>query len=139
MKTLEERIRLIETVLEKLKRELKEDSNISQDSIFPPINKLTAKEDLDKYPNSLFWFHGDTFILELEKRDDKLIAWVNYPKIWNPISTKNDWNYHQTQAFLKVMIEEHFKLKDATPLLKFNGLFCVIEEHFKLRDVTPEQ
>ena len=139
MKTLEERIRLIETVLEKLKRELKEDSNISQDSIFPPINKLTAKEDLDKYPNSLFWFHGDTFILELEKRDGKLIAYVNYIEICNPIVTKNNWNYDQTQAFLKVKIEEHFKLRDVTPLISTLVDNIEIEEHFKLRDVTPEQ
>ena len=67
METIEERIKLIETELENLKRELKEESNILQDSIFPPISELTAKEDLEEYPNSLFWFHGDTFILELEK------------------------------------------------------------------------
>ena len=115
MKTIEERINLIETELENLKRELKEESNIFQDSIFPPISELTAKEDLEEYPNSLFWFHGDTFILELDKRDDELNAWVNYPKIWNPISTKNNWNYDQTQAFLKARIEEHFKLRDVTP------------------------
>ena len=138
MKTTEERIKLIETELENLKRELKEESNILQDSIFPPISELTAKEDLEKYPNSLFWFHGDTFILELDKRDDELIAWVNYPKIWEPISTKNDWNYDQTQAFLKEKIEEHFKSRDVTPDISKTPIGPLIEEHFKLRDFTPE-
>ena len=94
---------------------LQKENTINEDSIFPPINELTAKEDLEKYPNSLFWFHGDTFILELNKIDDELIAWVNYSKIWNPISTKNNWDYYQTQDFLKEKIEEHFKLRDVTP------------------------
>ena len=94
---------------------LQKENTTNEDSIFPPINEMTVKEDLEKYPNSLFWFHGDTFILELEKTDDKLITWVNYSKIWNPISEKNNWNYDQTQDFLKVKIEEHFKLRDVTP------------------------
>ena len=138
MKTTEERIKLIETELENLKRELKEESNIFQDSIFPPISELTAKEDLKKYPNSLFWFHGDTFILELDKRDDELIAWVNYPKIWEPISVKNNWTYNQTQAFLKLRIEEHFKLRDVKPWPFYHLRHILIEEHFKLRDVAPK-
>ncbi|WP_374440425.1 hypothetical protein [Epilithonimonas sp.] len=94
---------------------LQKKNTTNEDSIFPPISELTAKEDLEKYPNSLFWFHGDIFILELEKSDDNLIAWVNYSKIWNPISIKTSWNYDETQAFLKVRIEEHFKLRDVTP------------------------
>ena len=97
---------------------LQKENTTNEDSIFPPISELTAKEDLEEYPNSLFWFHGDTFILELEKKIDELIAWVNYPKIWNPITTKNNWNYDQTQAFLKARIEEHFKLRDVTPKSK---------------------
>lgn len=86
------------------------------DSIF---NKdLTRKVDFDKYPNSQFYFDGETLMLEIEKRGETLYAWFNYFKIWNPISTKNNWNYDQTQAFLKVRIEEHFKLRDVTPTIK---------------------
>lgn len=117
---------------------LQKENTTNEESIFPPISELTAKEDLEKYPNSLFWFHGDTFILELEKTDDKLITWVNYSKIWNPISEKNNWNYDQTQDFLKVKIEEHFKLRDVTPFKSKNRFTIWIEEHFKLRNVTPK-
>lgn len=117
---------------------LQKENTTNEESIFPPISELTAKEDLEKYPNSLFWFHGDTFILELEKTDDKLITWVNYSKIWNSISEKNNWNYHQTQDFLKVKIEDHFKLRDVTPFGGQTDILGLIEEHFKLRDVTPQ-
>ena len=117
---------------------LQEENNTKEDSIFPPISELTLKEDLDKFPNSLFCFHGETFILELKIRDNELIAWVNYANIWNPISTKNNWNYDQTQSFLKVKIEKYFKLRDVTPSFRLWMWTTLIEEYFKLRDVTPK-
>ena len=75
---------------------------------------LTRKVDVDKYPNSQFYFDGETLMLEIEKSYKTLYAWFNYDKIWNPISTKNNWDYHQTQTFLKVRIEEYFKMIDIT-------------------------
>ena len=98
---------------------------------------LIRKVDFEKYPNSQFYFDGETFLLEIEKRGENIITWFNYPKIWNPISTKNNWIYEQTQAFLKVRIEEHFKLRDVTPMNLWKMKTSAIEEHFKLRDVTP--
>lgn len=77
------------------------------------LNKdLTCKIDKEKYPNSIFYFDGETFLLELEKTENNLYAWVSYSNIWCPISAKNNWDYDQTQAFLKERIEEHFKLRD---------------------------
>ena len=139
MNTIEERLKFIESELQDIKELLQKENTTAEDVVFPPISELTLKEDLDKFPNSLFFFHGDTFILELEKRDDKLIAWVNYSKIWNPIYIKNDWNYDQTRAFLKVRIEEYFKLKDVTPYYTGLRISDRIEEYFKLKDVKPQR
>lgn len=112
--TKQQRIENIEKELAQLKLELQEET---PEEFFNSIfNKdLTRKVDLEKFPNSQFYFDGDTFLLEIEKRGETLYAWFNYGKIWNPISTKNKWNYDQTQAFLKVRIEEHFKLSGVTP------------------------
>ena len=74
-----------------------------------------CKTDKEKYPNSVFYFQGETFLLEIEKTSEKLYAWVNYDKIWNPISSKFNLSYLEIQQILKVTIEEHFKLSDVTP------------------------
>ena len=100
------------------------------------FNGATVKIDLEKYPNSIFYFSGETFLLEIEKQGEKLIAWFNYYKIWNPISTTNAWNYSQTQEFLTVTIKEHFKLRELTAHRASLYPLVAIEDHFKLREVT---
>lgn len=113
---------------------IKETPDSFLDTIF---NKdLTCKVDKEKYPNSVFYFDGETSILEIEKIEKKLYAWVNYDKIWHPISTKFGLNYSEVEQILKVRIEEHFKLRDVTPFIIFKIIYCLIEEHFKLRDIT---
>jgi hypothetical protein len=100
-------------------------------------DELTIKTDKEKYPNSVFYFKGETCLLELQKSGDTLYLWCSYSKIWNPICQKFDWDYSQTQRFLKVTIEDHFKLRDVTPTKRFYTPLNLIEDHFKLRDVTP--
>lgn len=95
---------------------------------------LIRKIDLKKYPNSRFYFDGETMMLEIEKVGEIFYAWLNYDKIWNPISTKNNWSYYQTGEFFKVMIEYHFNLRDVIPNRKFFGTDSTIEDHFNLRD-----
>lgn len=75
---------------------------------------LTRKVDFEKYPDSQFYFDGEILMLEIQKSGETLYAWFNYNEIWNPISVKNNWDYHETQAFLKTRVEEHFKLRDVT-------------------------
>ena len=113
--TKQQRIENIEKELAQLKIQLAEENETSEEFFNSIFNKdLTRKVDLKKYPNSQFYFDGETLLLEIEKSSETLYAWFNYSKIWNPISTKNKWNYDQTQAFLKVKVEEHFKLRDVT-------------------------
>ena len=84
-------------------------------------NDFICKTDKEKYPNSVFYFQGETFLLEIEKTSEKLYVWVNYDKIWNPISSKFSLSYSEIQQILKVKIEEHFKLSDATPLFRLRA------------------
>ena len=141
MKTPQQKIEKYEAKIVELKKQIENENNPqSPDNFFLEIfNGATVKIDLEKYPNSIFYFSGETFLLEIEKQGEKLIAWFNYYKIWNPISTTNAWNYSQTQEFLTVTIEEHFKLRELTAYVDFAPDRVAIEEHFKLRKVTAHR
>lgn len=141
MKTPQQKIEKYEAKIVELKKQIENENNPqSPDNFFLEIfNGATVKIDLEKYPNSIFYFSGETFLLEIEKQGEKLIAWFNYYKIWNPISTTNAWNYSQTQEFLTVTIEEHFKLRELTAFYCINNQSYMIEEHFKLRKVTAHR
>ena len=120
MKTPQQKIEKYEAKIVELKKQIENENKPQSptDFFLEIFNGATVKIDLEKYPNSIFYFSGDTFLLEIEKRGEKLIAWFNYYKIWNPISEKNTWYYAQTQEFLKVTIEEHFKLREVTASLQ---------------------
>ena len=141
MKTPQQKIEKYEAKIVELKKQIENENNPqSPDNFFLEIfNGATVKIDLEKYPNSIFYFSGETFLLEIEKQGEKLIAWFNYYKIWNPISTTNAWNYSQTQEFLTVTIEEHFKLRELTAWHFIFNKPASIEEHFKLRKVTAHR
>ena len=138
MKTPQQKIEKYEAKIVELKKQIENENNPqSPDNFFLEIfNGATVKIDLEKYPNSIFYFSGETFLLEIEKQGEKLIAWFNYYKIWNPISTTNAWNYSQTQEFLTVTIEDHFKLREVTAHRASLYPLVAIEDHFKLREVT---
>ncbi|MEJ5105546.1 hypothetical protein [Chryseobacterium sp. MYb328] len=100
-------------------------------------NELTLKIDLEKYPNSVFYFKEDKCLLELENSGSTTYLWCNYFKIWNPISEKFSLEYSEIQQLIKETVEEHFKMRDVTPH-RLSGLYRRwVEEHFKMRDVTP--
>ena len=121
MKTPQQKIEKYEAKIAELKLQIENESNLQSSTYsFPQIlNNATIKIDLEKYPNSIFYFSGDTLLLEIEKREEKLIAWFNYSKIWNPISKQNAWDYSQTQEFLQERIEDHLKLREVTALSHF--------------------
>ena len=141
MKTPQQKIEKYEAKIAELKLQIENQSKPKspKDFFLEIFNGATVKIDLEKYPNSIFYFSGDTFLLEIEKRDEKLIAWCNYHKIWDPISTTNAWNYSQTQEFLTVTIEDHFKLREVTADARNFLPSSKIEEHFKLREVTAKK
>ena len=82
-------------------------------------NELTLKIDHEKYPNSIFYFKGETCLLELQKCSNVTYLWCNYYQIWNPISEKFGLGYSETRALIKETVEEHFKMSGITPLKHF--------------------
>ena len=113
MKTPQEKIEKYEAKIAELKKEIEEQNPQSpKDFFLKMINGSTIKIDHYKFPNSTFYFDGDSLLLEIKKKEEKLYAFLNYEEIWNPISSQNNWNYSQTQEFFQLMIEDHFKLRD---------------------------
>ena len=98
------------------------------------INKSVV--DFEKYSNSIFWFKGDKLVFEYNFKNHDF--WINYDEIWSKFYPFFNDNYYDVQTFMKVQVEEHFKLKGVTPLQILYGWFCQVEEHFKLKGVTPE-
>ncbi len=137
MKTPKEKIEKYESKIAELKKEIENEKlQSTKDFFLKMINGSTFKIGAKKYPNSNFYFDGETLLLEIEKREEKWYAWFNYDKIWSPISRQNNWNYTKTQEFFKLMIEDHFKLRDVTAVVREGWFTSMIEDHFKLISVT---
>src|SRR5690606_14931678 len=93
-----------------------------------------VKEDRDKFPESIFLFKGNRVIMEIKGFKQ---VWCSYPLLWSKIESYFDGSYSDTQRFIKSMVEEYFKLRDATPNGPFTLRCTQVEEYFKLRDATP--
>ncbi|TXG75758.1 hypothetical protein E6Q11_06875 [Candidatus Dojkabacteria bacterium] len=80
---------------------------ISDIDISRPIVNLVT------YPSSLFW--GDS-------NDDRMFEydwgnecfWVSHYRIWSIFYKEYKMNYDAVEAFMRTMVEEHFKLKGVT-------------------------
>lgn len=91
--------------------------------------------DFEKYPTSLFWFKGDKCYFEYDWKTQ--VFKVNWSLIWSIFEKEYGMKYIDIQAFIKVIVEEHFKLNGITPIV-WGGFFRgPVEEHFKLKGVTP--
>lgn len=73
---------------------------------------LEMKSDIEKYPNSVFFFRGDKCILEKEKH----YLWVSYNRIWKIFEDEFGMDYGEIQTFIKSMVEKHFKMTEVTPV-----------------------
>ena len=100
-------------------------------------NEITVKIDREKYPNSVFYFKGDSLLLEFEKSASSSYLWCSYSKIWNPISNKFGLEYSEIQQLIKETVEDHFKMREATPWGYGQTQPIAVEDHFKMREATP--
>lgn len=129
IKSLKEEITQLEIQLEKEKE--KEDPKLFLLEILG--NELTVKIDREKYPNSVFYFKEDKYLLELEKSGSTTYLWCSWFKIWNPISEKFSLEYSEIKQLIKETVEEHFKMRGVTPKLVKLRLSLRVEQHFKMK------
>ena len=102
------------------------------------LDKVVKKVDEEKYPNSVFYFIDDKCFFEFFYQDEKNTEfWVRYKDCWKVFYDKFNFNYTETQQFIKTMVEEHFKMRSTTPNQLKNRSHLVVEEQFKMRSTTP--
>ena len=99
------------------------------------IDGMTIKIDKDKYPGLTFFFKGDTCYLEIQKS----ILWVRYAEIWQVFEVEFGMKYDEIQSFIKDQMEQHFKMRGATPEAYPKDYGYLMEQHFKMRGATPEE
>ena len=68
-------------------------------------------------PNSVFYDKDGETLFELyyEKNGSEVYFFVHYDKIWKVFSSKYDFNYDDTQSFIKSVVEDTLKLGSITP------------------------
>src|SRR5690606_28779667 len=80
------------------------------------LDKVVKKIDNENYPNKIFYFIEDKWFFEFIYRDGKnKWFWVRYQDCWKVLREKFRLNYTETQQLIKGMLEEHFKMRYATP------------------------
>lgn len=138
--TTQEKIHQKEKELEELRIQLEKEKNDPKQFLLDILgNELTIKIDREKYPDSVFYFKGDSCLLELGKYEKELILWVNYYKIWNPITEKLGLKYAEIKDLIKVTVEEHFKMSGVTAHSAIPSIVYWAEEYFKLSGATASQ
>ncbi len=83
----------------------------------------------DDYPMSIFYFKGDKWILELDNKN--YILWVRYDIFWSVLEEKYKIKYSDVQTLLKYMIEQTFKEKVLTSIVRKTSNPIDVEKAFK--------
>jgi hypothetical protein len=96
------------------------------------IDGMTIKIDKDNYPDSTFFFKGDTCYLELENST----LWVTDAEIWQVFELEFGMNYGKIQSFIKDQVEQHFKMTGVTPGELIITDYHEMEQHFKMMGTT---
>ncbi len=87
------------------------------------------------YPDSDFYCKSNDVYFEHNKK--RKILWCNYYKVWAVFKKEFDMKYDEIQAFIKVRVARHLKMKDVTPYQDWGTSVYMVKRHLKMKDVTP--
>ncbi|MGX9985873.1 hypothetical protein [Soonwooa purpurea] len=134
----EAKILKLQNQIEELKLQLENKKLIEAEEFAKSLfeKDFICKTDFEIYPNSIFYFDGDTLVFEIEEEEEGLKVWVNKPKIWHHIMVDFGLKNSQVEQILRTTIEQHFKLKDT--ILEEGCYNDDIESHFRFRAATAE-
>lgn len=106
---------------------------ITAENLFLQIfDGCTVRFDMEKYPNSIFYFDKDgNFLAEYDSQTN--FFWVSYPKVWQVFEAQFSLNYDLLREVLSQQIEQHFKLTQVTAKSSLFRLYNLVEQHFKLK------
>jgi hypothetical protein len=124
--TTEQKIQELEKQIEKLKKEEE------MEQWFKSLLNGLEIEINDKAPESVFYKKDGKVFFELIQKSEKRYFWCNYKLVWNILRDKYKFNYDETQAFIKSMVEQHLKLEAVTPKAMEGWIKLQVEQHLKL-------
>ena len=85
------------------------------------------KLDLKRYPTYVFFFKEDKVWMEYDWEAGYFgCRWKDF---WEVLEEENRWGRNEIQAFIKEQVEQHFNLKEITPIGNINA---TMEQHFNL-------
>jgi hypothetical protein len=124
-----EKIQELEKQIEELKKESQKEGGMEQ-WFKSLLNGLEIEID-DDNPNSVFYKKNGKVFFELVQGLEKTFI-CDYDLVWSVFNNKYNLNHIETQAFIKMMVEQHLKLGVVTPRLSdwFNNHW--VEQHLKL-------
>jgi hypothetical protein len=99
------------------------------------FGNLTPKTT-EKYPNSVFYVNSNNEIT-MEYNQENYRVYINYDHIWSKIESLFHLNYGDIQSFIKVWLEDTYKLEGVTPTVRFTRSIWRLEDTYKLEGVTP--
>ena len=135
---------------QQITKQLKKKEPVTQEQFNELFFKLW-KEKCTKYnfmksfntksdtPTSIIEFTDDNgeWMVQINYDVKNPYFYVRYNLFWSIFGTELGVNYNETQTFMDNIVEEHFKLREVTPLYPSVWQRHTVEEHFKLRGVTP--
>ena len=99
------------------------------------FGNLTPKTT-EKYPNSVFYVNSNNEIT-MEYNQENYRVYINYDHIWSKIESLFHLNYGDIQSFIKVWLEDTYKLEGVTPEDEILIPRAKLEDTYKLEGVTP--
>jgi restriction endonuclease S subunit len=107
---LEKQIEELEKQIEELKKEYKNEPEQWFKSL---LNELEIEIN-DDNPNSVYYKKDGIVIFELYQGSENFF-YCDYNLVWSIFYNKYNFNYDETQSFIKTMVEQHLKLLAVTP------------------------
>jgi restriction endonuclease S subunit len=111
--TTEQKIQELEKQIEELKKESQKEGEMEQ--WFKSLLNGLEIEINDDYPNSVYYKKNGKVFFELHQNSEKTHFYCDYNLVWSVFNNKYNLNHIETQAFIKMMVEQHLKLGVVTP------------------------
>lgn len=93
-------------------------------------NNLTIKEDINRFPDIIFYFNDSNCFGEFNKKTNRF--YYPYYAIWERLKLNYSYDYKLVNFVLNFLIKKYFKFKIITTISSYSNLnHEYIKDHFK--------
>jgi len=125
------RMQALEKELAELKKIIEAPEVSPEERFLQLVENVEIRRDLERYPNSIFFFDGDKFLAEYDARFPENLCISR--GIWDVFANEYKMKYVEIQAFMREQVEKYFKMKVRRPIAWFTCETLQVEEHFKMK------